>query len=700
MHRLYIPIFLLCLFQQTLMSTSPLDSLISMVAFVPDDDSKVALYNEIAYQSYRSDPSNTFLYANKAIKLATVINDDFGKVVGLKNRGIAQYFLNEPKAALTSFLEVIRLSEEKGYKHILYKALNNAGIIYRDMGQLEEAISAFQRAVLTAKMDGNQEDYCFYTTNLADLLIRQEKFDRAYRTYSQVYPIALKLKNKILIADIRAGMAQVLFHKKRYKECLIFYSEVLKLYQKLNDKGGQILTLTNIGNVYEEKGEGREALKYYSKGLELAEKFGASTLIITCYQSLAQSTLKSKKYKKAIKYAELGLDHAELVNNIQMQISFFEVLATAHEARENFQKGLLYFKKLKVLEDDLRKNNEAQKIAKLALDYDLESQEAENQMLRDKQALQQAELKKNKIFAVMIGLGLIFVSLLAYFLFCINKQKLKFNVALRKEVDNRTKQLEQSNFKLKKSYKELERFSHIASHDLKEPLRNITSFVRLIERRLVGENEYLKEYLQFVQNNAKQMNILIEDVLEFSKIDNKQVKLERVDLNKVLKQVRTALRQEIKKGDIFIESSELPTIVTNSGQLYLILKNLIENGIRFNKNPIKRIKVSYLEEGQNHILRVKDNGIGIDANYHEKIFEMFERLQNRKHYRGSGLGLSLCKKIIEGWGGEIWIENNDAGGSIFYLKFPVRKTKKEETAMTFKVQPAKQKESAPVKVTK
>jgi len=105
--------------------------------------------------------------------------------------------------------------------------------------------------------------------------------------------------------------------------------------------------------------------------------------------------------------------------------------------------------------------------------------------------------------------------------------------------------------------------------------------------------------------------------------------------------------------------------------------------LRFNKNPIKHLKIKYVEKDNYHVISIVDNGIGIAENYHDKIFEMFERLQNRKHYRGSGLGLSLCKKIVEGHQGKIWVENNPSGGSIFHVKLPVKRPINEKVNINF-----------------
>ncbi len=235
----------------------------------------------------------------------------------------------------------------------------------------------------------------------------------------------------------------------------------------------------------------------------------------------------------------------------------------------------------------------------------------------------------------------------------------------------RTLELEKVNDKLSASNEELERFTYIASHDLKEPLRNITSFINLIQRKLGDSaNAELEEYMGYVTRNARQMYHLIEDVLNFSWLsttDLSGVKL--IALNVVVFEVEASINTLIheKKGQLLVD--ELPAIKGHKTYLFMLLKNLIENGLKYNESEAPAVHIGYQEEKDHFRFTIKDNGIGIDPEYQEQIFEMFRRMSPRAKYEGTGIGLATCKKIVNKYGGQIWGVKN-AREALFYFTWP------------------------------
>ena len=247
---------------------------------------------------------------------------------------------------------------------------------------------------------------------------------------------------------------------------------------------------------------------------------------------------------------------------------------------------------------------------------------------------------------------------------------------IREEEKERLK----TNFLLKQTNIELERFAYIASHDLKTPLRNIISFIGLTEKALVAENyKAIPEYFAFLKMYSKNMLQIVGDVLELSKIKKEPAKTLLVNINDVLKMVKFNLKHQINNSNAVIEHSELPIILTNKSQFIQVLQNLIENGIKYNKNEVPQIFISYyLFNGFHHFL-IKDNGIGINQEYNEKVFELFRRLHSLNEYEGTGIGLSLCKKIIESHGGTIQINSPIEGGTEVKFQLPQININKNET---------------------
>ena len=253
----------------------------------------------------------------------------------------------------------------------------------------------------------------------------------------------------------------------------------------------------------------------------------------------------------------------------------------------------------------------------------------------------------------------------------LNGQLLTKNEDLEERVKQRTTELEKSNQELIEKNKALERFSHIASHDLKEPLRNISSFTSLLNRRMTNLSGDLKEFMVIIQSNVRRMHTLIEDILEYSKISNQANKLDTISLEEIIKEVEqdVTLYLKEKKGQVIY--GKLPEIKGDRTQTYLLFKNLIENGIKYNvsENPVVQIEYQALKS--NHQFTVTDNGIGIPEEYHGRIFEMFTRLHDRSKYEGTGLGLSICQNIVNKQGGEILVSSEPKQGSQFIILLPM-----------------------------
>ncbi|MEL6923278.1 MAG: ATP-binding protein, partial [Bacteroidota bacterium] len=178
------------------------------------------------------------------------------------------------------------------------------------------------------------------------------------------------------------------------------------------------------------------------------------------------------------------------------------------------------------------------------------------------------------------------------------------------------------------------------------------------------------EYIDFVSANAKQMHVLIEEVLEFSKIKNQEIHKEDVDLNLIMKDIRRTLGATLREQNATIEHDVLPVVEAQYSHVFLLLKNLIENGIKYNKSHEPHIRIAWEEQKTNYLISVVDNGIGIDPDFHQQIFEMFKRLHNHQQYKGSGLGLAICKRIVEKFEGTIRLESQEGAGSTFVFTLP------------------------------
>ena len=233
------------------------------------------------------------------------------------------------------------------------------------------------------------------------------------------------------------------------------------------------------------------------------------------------------------------------------------------------------------------------------------------------------------------------------------------------------KELELIANRLKISNKELEQFAYVASHDLQEPLRMVTSFTQLLERRYKNQlDSDADDYIEFIVDNGKRMKYLIDDLLEFSRLNNQDKEFELTYMEMALDDVLTSISRSIKENNATITHDPLPTIMVNLMNIRQLFQNLISNAIKFHGDKPPEIHISAQETDDEWIFGVTDNGIGIKPEHQELIFGIFKRLNTRKEYAGTGIGLSICKKIVERHGGQIWVISEFGKGSTFNFTIP------------------------------
>jgi PAS domain S-box-containing protein len=247
--------------------------------------------------------------------------------------------------------------------------------------------------------------------------------------------------------------------------------------------------------------------------------------------------------------------------------------------------------------------------------------------------------------------------------------------AISRDITERKKAEEILNLKLeelRRSNEELEQFAYVSSHDLQEPLRMISSYLQLLQRRYQGKiDDKADKYIYYAVDGAARMQNLINDLLEFSRVTTRAEEPEPTDSELVLNQALSNLELYIKENKATVSHDSLPEVMADNTQLAQVFQNLIINGIKFHSEEAPKIHISAEEKAGEWVFSAKDNGIGIDPQYSMKIFEVFKRLHNKEEYPGTGIGLAVCKKIVERHGGRIWVESELGKGSTFYFTLPL-----------------------------
>lgn len=241
----------------------------------------------------------------------------------------------------------------------------------------------------------------------------------------------------------------------------------------------------------------------------------------------------------------------------------------------------------------------------------------------------------------------------------------------RQDLDARSRELARSN-------SDLEQFAYVASHDLQEPLRKVASFCQLLQRRYQGQlDERADQYIEFATDGAKRMQVLINDLLSFSRVGRQGEAMRPVDLGELVDRATENVDRALEDTGGTVERGELPTVLGEPALLTTVFQNLLGNSLKFHGEDPPRLRVDAEHDPDDPgrwLIRFRDNGIGIDAEYAERIFVIFQRLHAKDAYPGTGIGLAMCRKIVEHHEGTMWLDTGDTPGTTFVVALPVLAT--------------------------
>jgi signal transduction histidine kinase len=526
--------------------------------------------------------------------------------------------------------------------------------------------------------------------------------EEAFNLTQQALSLVNVEQQPMLAARINKTMGMIFYYKGIYLKSQEYYLNALRLmesFPKKNDYMIEELARTYYGlAILHDLSQFDELKKMYlGKALEYALQSGDKGTISRCYNAFAVYYAKRKEFEIALNYYQKSLDLALEVGEKNMLAVCYNNLGSTHVELKQFEKGLAYLNKALELKKIGGKANAIGfthiHIGKAYFDWGKYREALENFLEAEKLILSAGTKHEihtcydyiSKIYSVLSDFESAYEYLKKFIEISNENQNFDKAAAIldaqtKFELEKKEKEAEllrQKNieieryaFRLESSNRELKQFAHIASHDLKEPLRMVGSYVSLLDKKLKGRlSEDEAVYMQFVIDGTKRMYSLINDILEISKI-NVESHFREVNLNLVVYEVIQNLAPETRnQADILVQSS-LPIIEADRTQMLQLFQNLISNAIKYNKNERARVEISCRNYRGNHEITVQDNGIGIAPEYREKVFVIFQRLHSRNEFSGTGIGLAICKKIIENMNGKIWVEESPLGGSAFKFIVP------------------------------
>lgn len=570
--------------------------------------------------------------------------------LGIVNRRLANY-----KESKDFHLKALELAQNLDNTAMMETSYHNLGSLYKDVNDYETAITYYLKAIELTEARGDTPNVINTKQYIANTYAESGNVDFGLKTIKEAYKMSLQVKDSVLIGIVLFDFGKILSIDKRYEEALKKFEASLIIFENIQHKPLIARTLFYMADAYAEQGHLEMADLYFSKCL-VYDNYISLKSFADLYNKMGNLYLKKGQIIKAKTAFEKSLDIAQENEfkgfSQKSHYGLYEIFMeeAAYETAVGHLQASIKMK------DELSTENRAKQIAELQFKYDVEKGEREIQAL---------ELKQNRF--MLVG-GAILSSTLVLFLVYIVRLRGRSN----QELLLKNKEIQEQNIKLKESNEVLQQFTYVAAHDLKEPLRTIGSFVNLLQKRYGHQlDENANEYMTFVVSGVKRMNNLLISLLEYSTISIQKPSKDLINVKTVIQEITDNLQNTISaKNAIVSYPSELPALQMNKLHITQLFQNLISNGLKFtDQTPL--IEIEGRKEAQQIVYSIKDNGIGMNKNHAGKVFNLFHQLNKNSHYEGTGIGLTICKNIVDKYDGKIWFESRENEGTQFFVSFPM-----------------------------
>jgi signal transduction histidine kinase len=566
------------------------------------------------------------------------------------------------RIAFGYYEKVLAISEKIHDYEMIASSYHGLGNLHRETGIYDKAVNYYLKSLeISVKMQ-SQKDIIVSHLDIAETYIKAKDYEKGLIHIEKAYQLAVVQRAQHInaeepnaqLANVLKCYGEILFERGDTEGSLKKYQEAMTIYRTIDLKAYIARTLMLIADVYFKKQEFgqvaatyKECLQYESHFLEI-DQARLHYKIGLLYRQQNRNSEAEKEFLQSLKIADkLGNKEIAQPANYQMFLLYFD----KHENA----RALAYLNTANALNDSLFNTNKMQRTAEMELKFDSEKRENEINTLRARETRFLLVVSISAFLMIVLFLG---------FLMQMRGRSFSAMKIKNDEIQQQYKRLEESN-------EILSQFAYVAAHDLKEPLRSIGSYVGLIQMKYAKDlPPDAKEYMQFVNSGVKRMYSLLTDLLDFSQVISQQPGAEVIRPDEVLEDVKANLRNAIESKNAQVVCMEnLPSIRMNRSHLLQLFQNLIGNALKFTTSmPI--VKIDGKEENGNILLTIEDNGIGINKEYSNKVFVLFQQLNKKDKFDGTGIGLTICKNIVEKYNGRIWFESEENIGTKFYISIP------------------------------
>lgn len=594
-------------------------------------------------------------------------------------KGKCSYFLSNYEDAKAIYSTALSMKGDFIIAKDSARIFSQLGFVMHHLGHLEKAHAYQMKALeIYERLDDPYliSQY-YYAVGL--IFVEQKKFKDALENYKKSLALYRSSGATNDISDWYAVIGEVYHEMDSLDQALFYKKEAFRLDSVQDYEYGLGYGYYSLGLTYTKLQELDKAMQLHEKGYQIRKEIGDKEEQAKSLTAIGELHVQFKKYDLAKTQFQEALKIAQEIKAKPLIKDIYHQLSKACYKRGDYKNAYVFQQKHFFLRDSITNENSLQNIANLKSKHQVDQQQQQIALLKKEQEI--SELYRN---LAIIGI-LLLLSFMIYRLWRF-KEQANYNKILK--VKNQ--EIKKQNLQLQSANEDLEQFAYISSHDLKAPLRIIGSYANLLNRRYKSQlDETGVEFLDFITNGVKQMNTLLEDVYAYTRLEKEALEFKPVELNLIVEKIKLSLGYTIQEKNAVIKADDLPNIYGNSTMLSQVFQNLIDNGMKFMaEGESPHIKVSSIQKDEHIQICIQDNGIGIAEIYHDKIFTVFRRLHNDTEYKGTGVGLAICKKIIEKHGGNIWVESDGVHGSCFCFTLPAIAQKQnniEEKEMNFEL---------------
>jgi signal transduction histidine kinase len=556
-------------------------------------------------------------------------------------------------------------------------AYTGIGILLKVAGDYDQAVLYHLKSAEIAEKTGKKAGVVASLEDISDTYLLSQNYQLALHNIEKAYKLALevvdtsKLHKLLRVSNVLNSFGKILNAQGSFNNALQKHQEALANYTSINDNKHIAETLIFIADCYAQMKEYDLAEKTFLKCLEYKQylEFYEHP---NFYLKLGKLYQKKKQNEKAIECLESSVELASKKDFKNLLHEANLALAESYNIKGEYKKAFQVLQKANVLSDLLFTEAKSKKLAEAQFKFDVQKAEAQFKLNVEKGEKELQAVKARQGY-YWLGAAAFFIILIVGVFFYIIKLKNKSTFDLLQK----SQEIELQNTRLEKSNEILRQFAYASAHDLKEPLRSISSFVHIIQRKYVQLLPIeASEYMTFVINGTKRMEQLLSALLEYSTVasDDEAVK-NATNLSKVIDEIKDNLHSIVqeKNGVISVEGT-MPTVWITQLHLTQLFQNIVGNALKFSNRP-PVVKISCQTIDNQVIIHIKDNGIGMQKEYSDKIFKLFQRLS--RSAEGTGIGLAICKHIVDKYNGTIWFDSVEGEGTTFHISFPISILKQE-----------------------